>query len=95
LIEAALAHHEQVGRLPSSEELGKALDIDMPDEKLDHMTAESEAIVTARERIGSRNGAGDSNLTLHKVVRWKSSGPSIKRLSRPDAATIKARRCSV
>jgi hypothetical protein len=51
LIEAALSHREQTGQFPASEDIGKALDIDTPDDKLDQMSPETEASVTARERM--------------------------------------------
>jgi hypothetical protein len=51
LIETALSYRDQVGQFPSSEELGAALDIDTPAEKLDQMSADSEALVTARDSI--------------------------------------------
>jgi hypothetical protein len=51
LIDAALSYREQVGHFPASEELGNALDIDTPSERLDQLSADAEAVVTARETI--------------------------------------------
>jgi hypothetical protein len=51
LIDAALSYREEAGNFPASEEIGKALDIDTPGERLDQLSPEAEAIVTARETI--------------------------------------------
>ena len=51
LMDAARSYRGQVGQFPAPEVLGKALEIDTPAEKLDQMSPETEAIVTARERI--------------------------------------------
>jgi hypothetical protein len=51
LIDSAMSYREQVGQFPALEELGKALDIDTPKGRLDQMSPETEAVVTAREKI--------------------------------------------
>lgn len=51
LIDATLSYREQVGEFPAPDKIGKALDIDAPDERLNHVSPEAEAVVTARNRI--------------------------------------------
>lgn len=51
LADAMVAYRDAVGHFPSDEELGAALDVEIPEERLDQMSDEQEVIVRARQQI--------------------------------------------
>jgi hypothetical protein len=51
LTDAMVTYRDAVGHFPSDEELAAALDMDIPEERLDQMSDEQQAIVRARQQI--------------------------------------------